>query len=75
MPEKFTFIGRGLLEPMKTKLITILQKNSDHFAWAPEDMPGTNPRIIYHRLVINPEVRPVSQKKRKLGMEKQKAAT
>ena len=36
-------------------------------------MPEINSRIIYHKLAIDPKVRPVSQKKRKLGVENQKA--
>ena len=73
-PQKFTFIRRELLEAMKAELINLLQRNSDLFAWAPKDMPGINSRIICHKLAIDSKVRPVSQKKKKLGMEKQKAA-
>ena len=69
-PEKFTFIGRELPKAMKAKLIELLRENSNLFAWALEDMLGINPRIIYHKLAIDSKVRPMSQKKRKLGMEK-----
>ena len=59
---------------MKAELISMLQRNSDLFAWAPKDMLEINLRIICHKLAIDPKVRLVSQKKRKLGTEKQKTA-
>ena len=57
---------------MKAELTSLLRTNLDLFAWAPEDMPGINPRVIFHTLAIDPKIQPVAQKKRKLGMEKQK---
>lgn len=60
---------------MKIELISLLQSNSDLFAWAPEDTLGIDPKIIFHKLAIDPKVRPLPQKKRKLIIEKQKVAT
>ena len=37
-------------------------------------MPRIDPQVIYHRLVIDPKVRLMALKKRKLGLEKQKDA-
>ena len=59
---------------MKAELISLLQRNSNLFAWALNNMLGINPRIICHKLAIDPKVRPMSQKKTKLGVEKQKVA-
>ena len=71
--KKFTFIRRGLLEAMKADLMNLLRRNSNLFALAPKDMPGIDLRVICHRLAIDPKVRLVAQKKRKLGSKKQKA--
>ncbi|XP_068475225.1 uncharacterized protein [Phaseolus vulgaris] len=38
------------------------------------NMPGVKPDVITHRLSVYEEARPVSQKKRKLGEERRKAA-
>jgi len=36
-------------------------------------MPTIHPGIIYHKLAICPEAKPISQKKRKMGEERRKA--
>lgn len=40
------------------------------FAWAPTNMPGINPNVVYHQLSIKPRVKLVAQRKRKEGEEK-----
>ena len=45
-------------------------KNSDVFAWSAVEMPGIPPSVIFHSLNVNLLVRPVKQKKRKLGPER-----
>ena len=47
-----------------------LQANSDVFAWSTTEMPGIPPFVISHSLSINPLVRPVKQKKKKLDLER-----
>ena len=71
--KKFTFIGQGLPEVIKAELTSLLRKNSNLFAWASENMLGIDPRVICHKLAIDPKVRSMAQKKMKLGLEKQKA--
>ena len=39
-PEKVTYVGALLPEPLKSKLISFLQENSDVFSWTAADMPG-----------------------------------
>ncbi|XP_072087916.1 uncharacterized protein [Arachis hypogaea] len=58
----------------KDSLIRFLRENDDLFAWTPADMPGIDPSVITHKLAINPEARPISQKKRNLGAEKRLAS-
>ncbi|XP_015945427.1 uncharacterized protein LOC107470543 [Arachis duranensis] len=73
-PAKYTFMGTSISKEEKESLTTFLRQNADLFAWTSADMPGIDPSVITHRLAINPEVRPVSQKKRNLGAEKRLAS-
>ncbi|CAA0831241.1 Unknown protein, partial [Striga hermonthica] len=66
-------IGACLPEPLRTKLIQFLQANADVFAWKHEDMKGIDPKVACHRLNIDKTVKPVIQKRRKLGPDRQQA--
>ncbi|XP_072079129.1 uncharacterized protein [Arachis hypogaea] len=72
--KQYTYVGEALEGADRAKLIHILRKNADLFAWTPDDMPGINPEVICHKLAIDKTVRPVAQKKRNLGEEKKQAA-
>ncbi|XP_072086573.1 uncharacterized protein [Arachis hypogaea] len=71
---KFTYVGTSLNASELQAITTFLQEHADLFAWTPSDMPGIDPHIINHRLAINSSIRPVQQKKRKLGEEKKRAS-
>ncbi|XP_016192002.1 uncharacterized protein LOC107632878 [Arachis ipaensis] len=71
-PNKFTYVGTSISATELKDIAAFLQEQADLFAWTPSDMPGIDPQIIIHKLAINPTVRPVQQKKRKLGDEKKK---
>ena len=43
------------------------------FAWKQEDMGGVDPKVITHRLNVNPFFKPVKQKRRSFALERQKA--
>ncbi|XP_072076442.1 uncharacterized protein [Arachis hypogaea] len=73
-PNKFTYVGTSLNASELQAITTFLQEHADLFAWTPSDMPGIDPHIISHKLAINSAVRPVQQKKRKLGEEKRRAS-
>ncbi|XP_072073769.1 uncharacterized protein [Arachis hypogaea] len=73
-PTKYTFMGTSISKEEKESLIKFLRQNADLFAWTSADMPGIDPSVITHKLAINPEARPVSQKKRNLGAEKRLAS-
>ncbi|KAI3667466.1 hypothetical protein L6452_42524 [Arctium lappa] len=50
-------------------------KQTDHydcFAWTHEEMVGIDPSIISHKLNIDPSFKPVQQKRRKFGPERNK---
>ncbi|KAL8108705.1 hypothetical protein AgCh_008657 [Apium graveolens] len=72
-PERMTFIGATLEEPLRGKLVKFLQENSDVFAWSAADMPGIDPGLITHKLNVDPSRKTVKQKKRNFAPERQEA--
>ena len=48
-------------------------RNLEVFAWSHEDMPGISPEMIVHVLNVDPDMKPVKQKKRKFASEKVEA--
>ena len=52
---KMAKIGTTLSPEMRTRLIRFLKENLDVFAWSHEDMPGISPKVIQHKLNVDPE--------------------
>ena len=50
----------------RDSLVQLFISYLDVFAWSYEDMPGLDPSIIQHHLLLLPHVRPVKQKLRRL---------
>ena len=46
------------------------KENSNVFAWSAADMPGISSSVIRHSLNINPNAKPVRQKKRQFAQER-----
>ncbi|KAL0341378.1 UNVERIFIED_CONTAM: Transposon Ty3-G Gag-Pol polyprotein [Sesamum radiatum] len=67
---KITKIGTLLDPQLEKTLIAFLQENINVFAWDAADMSGIDPKIMVHRLNVNPKIRPVKQKKRAFGNER-----
>ena len=59
---KTTRIGMTLSPEMRTRFIKFLKENLDVFAWSHEDMLGISPKIIQHKLNVNPKRKPVQQR-------------
>ena len=72
---KTTRIGTTLSPEMRSRLIQFLKENLDVFAWSHEDMPGILPKVIEHKLNVNPEKKPVQQKRRAFAPERNQAIT
>ncbi|XP_075665749.1 uncharacterized protein LOC142635490 [Castanea sativa] len=70
---KMTRIGTALSPEMRTKLIQFLRKNQDVFAWSHEDMPGISRQVIQHKLNVDPEKKPVQQRRRVFAPERSQA--
>ena len=59
---KTTRIGTTLSPKMRTRLIQFLKENLDVCAWSHEDMPGISPKVIQHKLNVNPKRKLVQQR-------------
>ena len=68
-------IETALPTSKKEKMISFLRANQDVFAWKHEDMLEIDRKIIQHRLNINPECKPIQQKRRIFAPEHNKAVT
>ena len=68
-------IGTTLLTVEKEKMISFLRANQDIFAWRHKDMFGIDKKIIQHRLNINPECKPLQQKRRVFALKRNKTIT
>ena len=58
---------------MRAKLIQFLKENLDVFAWSHEDMPGIPLEIIQHKLNVNPDRKPIQQRRRVFAPERDQA--
>ena len=50
-----------------------LSDNLEVFAWTPTDIPGIGPDIIFHKLSIKVDAKPVKQKPRRMNEEQSHA--
>ena len=72
-PEHLAYIGSKLAKDLKSLLTRFLRQNRDVFAWKQADMGGIDPTVITHRLNTSPSFKPVKQKQRSFGPNRQKA--
>ncbi|KAL0360969.1 UNVERIFIED_CONTAM: Retrovirus-related Pol polyprotein from transposon opus [Sesamum radiatum] len=69
---KTTRIGSKMSRRVEIMMVEFLRENVDMFAWSPSDFRGIDPEVIVHRLNVDPMTRPVTQKKRTFGAERNK---
>ncbi|XP_031106330.1 uncharacterized protein LOC116010979 [Ipomoea triloba] len=69
-PERVVKVGTGLPAELRGRIIEVIRRFKDVFAWGPEDMPGLNREVITHKLAVDPTIKPVQQKKRYLSAER-----
>ncbi|PNX91900.1 gag-pol polyprotein [Trifolium pratense] len=72
-PHQTTNLGTALSAQERERIIKILKDNADLFAWTPSDMPGIDESVITHKLSISPDIKPIAQRKRKVGEERRAA--
>ncbi|VFQ86991.1 unnamed protein product [Cuscuta campestris] len=74
-PERKVKVGKTLPPEVKEQLLEVLRAFKVLFAWGPEDMPGVDPKIICHRLAVDPTHKPVKQEKCFLSSERREFVT
>jgi len=68
-------IGMKLSPEMRTKLVQFLKENMDVFEWIHEDIPDISPKVIQHKLNVDPERKPVQQRRQVFAPEWNQAIT
>ena len=66
-------INKGLKKELTQQLAEFLSLNQDVFAWTHVDMVGIHPEVMCHRLNIDPQAKPIGQKRRTLVADRYKA--
>lgn len=69
-PEHTVRMGSRLGKDFAASLTEFLTRNRDVFAWKPSDLTGINPVVATHKLNVIPGAKPVKQKRRHFGTEK-----
>eukprot|EP00253_Pinus_taeda_P008877 PITA_08877 len=66
-PGKTLNINANLTVDQETKLVKVLQKYKNAFAWDYPDMKGIDPQLCTHHIYIEKDARPVRQPQRRLN--------
>ncbi|GMH09059.1 hypothetical protein Nepgr_010899 [Nepenthes gracilis] len=69
-PKTCVQIGNSLTEPVRGRLIEFLWRNKDVFAWTSSDMLGIPTEVMVHKLSLDPNHKPIRQKRRNYSVEK-----
>ena len=67
------FRSMNLSPETREGIVSFLKDNLDVFAWSHEDMLGIPASIIQHRLNVDPDKKPVQQRRRVFASERNKA--
>ncbi|GKV26836.1 hypothetical protein SLEP1_g36061 [Rubroshorea leprosula] len=73
MSERTVKVGTKLTAKERAELLEFLKVNQDVFAWTTDEMPGIPTELAVHKLSTDPTRRPMVQKHRLFGPEKQAA--
>ena len=73
-PERTVSVGTIALGLLGDELVQLLREFKDVFAFEVGEMPGISPDLAVHKLAVNPLIKPVRQKKRNHGEERNQAA-
>ena len=66
-------IGTYLIQEIREGLVDFLHRNLEVFAWSHEDMPRISPEVIVYILNVDPDLKPVKQKRMKFAPERVEA--
>ncbi|KAK9750154.1 hypothetical protein RND81_02G177200 [Saponaria officinalis] len=70
---RFTFISAKMSDDEKSQMVELLVQYKDCFAWEHHEMPGIDPSIARHKLLIKKGWKPVVQRPRRMSPEVIKA--
>ncbi|RDX85425.1 hypothetical protein CR513_33392, partial [Mucuna pruriens] len=60
-------IANNLHQEQEDKLLYVLRQHKKAIGWKLSDLPGINPSICMHRILMEEEARPIRQQKRRLN--------
>jgi len=63
-------LGKSSSQESQDQVAKVIARHLDAFAWSASDMPGIDPDFLCHRLTMDPQVRPVRQRRRKFNKER-----
>ena len=66
-------LGKTLDDETRDQIAKVIGRHLDAFAWSGSDMPGIDPDLLSHRLAMDPQVKPVRQRRRKFNEERRQA--
>ncbi|XP_068498336.1 uncharacterized protein [Phaseolus vulgaris] len=66
-------LGKNLDDGTQEQIAKVIGRHLDTFAWSASDMPGIDPDFLCHHLAMDPQVRPVRQRRRKFNEERRQA--
>ncbi|XP_027156081.1 uncharacterized protein LOC113756723 [Coffea eugenioides] len=72
-PDQVVQVGAGLPSPLKEEMISLIKDHRDVFAWSADEVVGVPPELMTHQLNVDPQARPVRQKRRHFGPERSQA--
>ncbi|XP_027173140.1 uncharacterized protein LOC113772850 [Coffea eugenioides] len=72
-PDQTIRVGICLPDSIKEGMVSLLREYRDVFAWAADEVEGVPHHLIIHELNVDPQARPVKQKRRHLGPERSQA--
>jgi len=67
---KMFTLGRSLCQESQDQIAEIIARHLDAFAWSASDMPGIDPDFLCHHLTMDPQIRPVRQRRRNFNEER-----
>ncbi|RDX92982.1 hypothetical protein CR513_24826, partial [Mucuna pruriens] len=60
-------IANNLLQEQQDKLLKVLRQHKKGIGWKLSDLPGMNPSIYMHRILMEEDIKPVRQQQRRLN--------
>ena len=66
-------MGKTLDDETRDQIAKVISRHLDEFAWSASNIPGIDPDLLSHRLAMDPQVKPVRQRRRKFNEERRQA--